>query len=111
MKKSELFAKLKDHLNLKNINQAPKVDKVIVAMGIGSLVTRKGHKDFEEFERNLIRITGQKPVLIKSRKAISNFKLREGVPVMLKVTLRGERAYDFLDRFCKLVLPRVRDFS
>ena len=50
MKKSELFAKLKDHLNLKNINQAPKVDKVIVAMGIGSLVTRKGHKDFEEFE-------------------------------------------------------------
>lgn len=111
MKKSELFAKLKDHLNLKNINQAPKVDKVIVAMGIGSLVTRKGHKDFEEFERNLIRITGQKPVLIKSKKAISNFKLREGMPVMLKVTLRGERAYDFLDRFCKLVLPRVRDFS
>ena len=111
MKKSELFAKLKDHLNLKNINQAPKVDKVIVAMGIGSLVTRKGHKDFEEFERNLIRITGQKPVLIKSRKAISNFKLREGMPVMLKVTLRGERADDFLDRFCKLVLPRVRDFS
>ena len=111
MKKSELFAKLKDHLNLKNINQDPKVDKVIVAMGIGSLVTRKGHKDFEEFERNLIRITGQKPVLIKSRKAISNFKLREGMPVMLKVTLRGERAYDFLDRFCKLVLPRVRDFS
>ena len=111
MKKSELFAKLKDHLNLKNINQAPKVDKVIVAMGIGSLVTRKGHKDFEEFEKNLIRITGQKPVLIKSKKAISNFKLREGMPVMLKVTLRGERAYDFLDRFCKLVLPRVRDFQ
>lgn len=111
MKKSELFVKLKDHLNLKNINQAPKVDKVIVAMGIGSLVTRKGHKDFEEFERNLIRITGQKPVLVKSKKAISNFKLREGMPVMLKVTLRGARAYDFLDRFCKLVLPRVRDFS
>lgn len=111
MKKSELFEKLKDHLNLKNVNQAPRVDKVIVAMGIGSLVTRKGHKDFEEFEKNLIKVTGQKPVLVRSKKAISNFKLREGMPVMLKVTLRGERAYDFLDRFCKLVLPRVRDFS
>lgn len=111
MKKSELFAKLKDHLQLKNINQVPKIDKVIVSMGIGSLVTRKGHKDFEEFEKNLIRITGQKPVLIKSKKAISNFKLREGMPVMLKVTLRGVRAYDFLDRFAKMVLPRIRDFS
>lgn len=111
MKKSELFAKLKDHLQLKNINQAPKVDKVIVSMGIGSLVTRKGHKDFEEFERNLIKITGQKPVLVKSKKAISNFKLREGMPVMLKTTLRGSRAYDFLDRFAKMVLPRIRDFS
>ena len=111
MKKSELFAKLKDHLQLKNINQVPKIDKVIVSMGIGSLVTRKGHKDFEELEKNLIRITGQKPVLIKSKKAISNFKLREGMPVMLKVTLRGVRAYDFLDRFAKMVLPRIRDFS
>lgn len=111
MKKSELFAKLKDHLQLKNINQVPKIDKVIVSMGIGSLVTRKGHKDFEEFEKNLVRITGQKPVLIKSKKAISNFKLREGMPVMLKVTLRGVRAYDFLDRFAKMVLPRIRDFS
>ena len=111
MKKSELFAKLKDHLQLKNINQVPKIDKVIVSMGIGSLVTRKGHKDFEEFEKNLIRITGQKPVLIRSKKAISNFKLREGMPVMLKVTLRGVRAYDFLDRFAKMVLPRIRDFS
>ena len=111
MKKSELFAKLKDHLQLKNINQVPKIDKVIVSMGIGSLVTRKGHKDFEEFEKNWIRITGQKPVLIRSKKAISNFKLREGMPVMLKVTLRGVRAYDFLDRFAKMVLPRIRDFS
>ena len=111
MKKSELFEKLKDHLNLKNVNQAPKVDKVIVAMGIGSLVTRKGHKDFEEFEKNLKTITGQKPQLCKSRKAISNFKLREGMPVMLRVTLRKSRATDFLDRVTKLVLPRIRDFA
>lgn len=111
MKKSDIYLKLKERLGFKNINEVPRVDKVIVAMGIGSLVTRKGHKDFDEFEKNLIRITGQKPILVKSKKSISNFKLREGVPVMLKVTLRGERAYDFMERLTKLVLPRIRDFS
>jgi large subunit ribosomal protein L5 len=111
MKKAELYEKMKEKLHLKNINEAPKVDKVIVAMGIGSLVTRKGHKDFEEFEKNLKIITGQKPHLCKSKKSISNFKLREGLPVMLKVTLRKDRAVDFLERMTKLVLPRVRDFT
>lgn len=111
MKKSELYSKLKDHLGLKNVNEVPKIDKVVVAMGIGSLVTRKGHKDFEEFERNMRQITGQKPVIVHSKKSISNFKLREGMPVMLRVTLRGQRAYDFLERLNKLVFPRIRDFS
>ncbi|MDR0859534.1 MAG: 50S ribosomal protein L5 [Candidatus Peribacteria bacterium] len=111
MKKSELFEKMKDKLQLTNVNEVPKVDKVIVSMGIGSLVTRKGHKDFEEFEKNLRTITGQKPHLCKSKKSISNFKLREGLPVMLKVTLRKQRATDFLERIVKLVLPRVRDFT
>ncbi|MDR0369980.1 MAG: 50S ribosomal protein L5 [Candidatus Peribacteria bacterium] len=111
MKKSELYEKMKDKLHLKNINETPKVDKVVVTMGIGSLVTRKGHKDFEEFEKNLKIITGQKPHLCMSKKSISNFKLREGMPVMLKVTLRKEKATDFLDRVTKLVLPRIRDFS
>lgn len=110
MTKKELFEHLKDRLQLKNINETPKIDKVIVSMGIGSLVTRKGHKDFEEFERNLKTITGQKPRLCKSKKSISNFKLREGMPVMLSVTLRKERAQDFIERVTKLVLPRVRDF-
>jgi large subunit ribosomal protein L5 len=111
MKKAELYEKMKEKLHLTNINEVPKVDKVIVAMGIGSLVTRKGHKDFEEFEKNLKIITGQKPHLCKSKKSISNFKLREGLPVMLKTTLRKERALDFLERMTKLVLPRVRDFT
>ena len=111
MKKAEFYAKMKERLQLTNINEVPKVDKVIVAMGIGSLVTRKGHKDFEEFEKNLKTITGQKPHLCKSKKSISNFKLREGLPVMLKVTLRKERALDFLERMTKLVLPRMRDFG
>lgn len=101
----------KEKLGAKNPNAIPKIEKVVVACGIGSLVTRKGHKDFEEFERNLIKITGQKPQMIKSKKSISNFKLREWLPVMLRVTLRKKKAYDFIDRLTKLVLPRVRDFS
>ena len=107
----EIVPMLKEKLGVKNVNQTPKIDKVIVSIGIGSLATRKSIKDFEEFEKNLKKITGQKPVLIKSKKAISNFKLREGMPVMLKSTLRREKAYDFLDRFVKVVLPRLRDFN
>ena len=111
MKKAELFEKMKDKLQLKNINETPRVEKVIVSMGIGSLVTRKGQKDFEEFENNMKTITGQMPHLCKSRKAISNFILREGMPVMLKSTLRKERAIDFLERVTQLVFPRIRDFT
>ena len=107
----EIVPMLKEKLGVKNVNQTPKIDKVIVSIGIGSLATRKSIKDFDEFEKNLKKITGQKPVLIKSRKAISNFKLREGMPVMLKSTLRRDKAYDFLDRFVKVVLPRLRDFN
>ena len=102
---------LQKKIGVKNINAVPKLDRVIVAIGIGSLVTRKSLKDFDEFEKNLQKITGQKPRLIKSKKSISNFKLREGLPVMLQVTLRKTKAHDFVDRFVKLVLPRVRDFS
>lgn len=109
--KNEALIQLKDKLNIKNINAIPKIEKVIVACWIGSLVTRKWQKDFEEFEKNLKKITWQKSRLIKSKKAISNFKLREWLAVMLQVTLRKKRAHDFLDRFVKLVLPRVRDFT
>jgi large subunit ribosomal protein L5 len=107
----EIAPALKEKLGVKNVNQVPKVEKVIISIGIGSLATRKSIKDFEEFEKNLKKISGQKPVLVKSKKSISNFKLREGMPVMLKSTLRRDRAYDFLDRFVKVVLPRLRDFS
>lgn len=107
----EVVPALKQKLWVKNIHSVPRIERVVVSVGIGSLATRKSVKDFDEFEKNLIRITGQKPTLIKSRKAISNFKLREGMPVMYKVTLRRDRAYDFLDRFVKVALPRLRDFS
>lgn len=102
---------LQKQLGTKNINAVPKIDKIIVAVGIGSLATRKSLKDFDEFEKNIQTITGQKARVFKSKKAISNFKLREGLPVMLQTTLRKQRAYDFLDRFVKLVMPRIRDFS
>jgi len=102
---------LQKQLAIKNINAVPKIDKVIVAIGIGSLATRKSLKDFDEFEKIITKITGQKSRVLKSKKAISNFKLREGIPVMLQTTLRKQRAYDFLDRFMKLVMPRLRDFS
>jgi len=110
MKKDQV-ASLQKKLGIKNLNAVPKIDKVIVAIGIGSLATRKWQKNFEEIENNLQKITGQKPRLIKSKQAISNFKLRVDMPVMLQVTLRRKKAYDFLDKLSKLVLPRERDFS
>lgn len=109
--KKDLDAKLIKRLNLKNINALPKIDKVVVAIGVGSLHTRKWLKDFSEFEKNLTALTGQYPLMVNSRKNVSNFKLRAGMPSMLKVTLRGQKAYYFLHRLMTIVLPRVRDFA
>lgn len=94
-----------------NIHQVPMIDKIVVSMGIGSLATRKWVKDFSELQENLATITGQRPHMIYSKKAVSNFKLREGMPVMLRVTLRGEKAYDFMERLVTYVFPRIRDFE
>lgn len=102
---------MKKRFGDRNVNSFPMLDSIVVSMGIGSLVTRKGHKDFSELENNLMAITGQKPKIVKAKKSVSNFKLREGMPVMLQCTLRGQRALDFCDRMVKLVLPRVRDFT
>ena len=106
-----ILKNLQKQLAIKNINAVPKIDKIIVAIGIGSLATRKSVKDFSEFEKILLNLTGQKSRILKSKKAISNFKLREDMPVMLQTTLRRQKAYDFLDRLVKLVMPRMRDFS
>lgn len=107
---SKIKKDLKKKLDKKNIYEVPYIFKIIVSMGIWSLVTRKWEKDFSSFEEVLKKITWQKPYIIKSKKAISNFKLREDMPVMLKVTIRNDHAYDFIDRLSKLILPRVRDF-
>lgn len=95
----------------KNIHEVPTIEKIVVSMWIGSLATRKGVKDFSDLDSNLAIITGQKPAMIYSKKAVSNFKLREGQPVMLRVTLRRQKAYDFLERLVKYTLPRLRDFN
>lgn len=102
---------LQDKLNLKNINQVPRLVSVIVSIWVWSLHTRKGIKDFSEIENNLRAITWQKPSMSTSKTSISNFKLREGMPSMLKTTLRWKKAYLFLEKITKVILPRVRDFN
>ncbi len=109
--KKNLRLTLQKKLSLKNLHEVPMIEKVIVAIWVGSLHTRKGIKDFSEFEKNLSLITAQKPTMVMSKKNISNFKLRSGMPSMLKVTLRWEKAYHFLFKLMSIVLPRVRDFS
>jgi large subunit ribosomal protein L5 len=108
--KTTIQWKLKDQLKCTNIHQVPTITKIIVAIGIWSTVTKKGVKDFTEYEKALSTITGQKPHMILSRKNISNFKLREWMPVMMKTTLRWKKAYDFLQRLIMTTLPRVRDY-
>ncbi len=107
--KEELAPKLKEELGIKNVNAIPKVDKVVINVGIGTY--RQSHnKDFSNITENITAITGQQPVVKKARISVSNFKIREGDPVGLSVTLRGKRMYDFLNKLVNIVLPRVRDF-
>lgn len=107
--KEVIAPKLKEELGLKNTNAVPKLKKITLNIGIGSIIHSQG-KDFSHVEENLARIAGQKPVVTIARKAISNFKIREGAPVGLTVTLRGKRMYDFMNKFVNITLPRVRDF-
>ena len=105
---SKIAPALQKELNLPNRMAVPKVITVKVHVGIGSMA--KKTKDFSDVIGNISKITGQKPVITKSKKAISNFKLREGMPVGIMVTLRGKRMYEFLYRLVNIALPRVRDF-
>lgn len=106
--KDELVKSLKKEMGVENPHAIPKLSKIVVSVGIGSMMQRS--KDFSSVEKNLALITGQKPIVRKSKKAISNFKLREGMPVGLMVTLRGKAMYGFLKKLVTIVLPRVRDF-
>jgi large subunit ribosomal protein L5 len=93
----------------KNVMQAPRLEKIVVNVGVGS-ETQTDTKAVDAAVNDLTIITGQKPIVTRARKSISNFKLREGKPIGVKVTLRGERMWAFLDRLMNLALPRVRDF-
>lgn len=96
-------------LGIENAMQIPKIEKIVLNMGIGSFVAA-GNKDFSSLKNDLALIAGQLPRINHSRLAISNFKLRKGMPVGMMVTLRGERMYAFLEKLIAIVLPRVRDF-
>lgn len=106
----EIAPALLKELGLKNPMQLPKVDKVCINVGIGSYLQRLGKKDTAEIEEAIAKITGQKPNVRNSRMSISNFKLREGMPVGVSVTLRREAAYNFLDKLVNIVYPRVQGF-
>jgi large subunit ribosomal protein L5 len=97
-----------EQFSLKNVMQVPRVEKVVVNMGIGEAVANS--KIIEKAVDDLFAITGQRPVVTKAKKSIAGFKLRKGMPIGCKVTLRGNMMWDFLDRFINIALPRVRDF-
>lgn len=106
--KQEMVPKLMERFQYKNIMQVPKVDRVILNIGAGEAV--QNPKALDGAVNDLAIITGQKPVITRAKKSIAGFKLREGMAIGCKVTLRGERMYEFLDRLINLALPRVRDF-
>ena len=106
--KKEITNTLKEKYNYKNSFEIPKLEKVIINMGVGEAV--KDSKKIEAAVKELTAISGQKPIVTKSKKANASFKLREGMPIGVKVTLRKNKMYEFIDRFINVALPRVRDF-
>lgn len=104
-----VLPKLKEQFGYTTVMQAPKLDKIVINMGVGG--SEKDPKALENSLRDMTLIAGQKPVATVARKAISNFRLREGMKIGCKVTLRGDRAYHFFDRLSTVVLPRIRDFQ
>ena len=105
---SKIVPKLKDRFSYSNIQQVPKVDKIIINRGLGE--ASQNAKALESSLNELATIAGQKPVVTRAKKAIAGFKIRQGMPVGVMVTLRGERMYAFLERLIHLALPRIRDF-
>ena len=106
--KEKILPELRERFGFTNVHQVPRLDKIVLNCGIGSQPDRK--QAAEDAAHDLGLITGQKPMMTYAKKAISNFKLREGEPVGLKVTLRGNRMYDFMMRLVKTAMPRIRDF-
>lgn len=106
--KEEIVSKIKENQSEKNPMKVARLRKIVLSMGLAE--ASKDKNNMQDHFNELTLISGQKPIFTKSKKAISNFKLREEVPIGLKVTLRGKRMYDFFDRFCNIISPRIRDF-
>ena len=104
----EIRTKLREDLALGNIMEVPRLEKIVVNVGVGAAVENKGL--LEKVMEDLSVITGQRPVVTRAKKSIAGFKLREGNPIGVKVTLRGDRMWEFLDRLITLAIPRIRDF-
>jgi large subunit ribosomal protein L5 len=105
---TELRARLKEQLQLSNVMEVPRLEKIVVNMGVGKATQQPSL--IEGAVRDLETITGQRPAVTRARKSIASFKLRTGMPIGAKVTLRGDRAWEFLDRLISLAIPRIRDF-
>jgi len=105
---AEIRPALKDELELGNIMEVPRLVKIVVNSGVGKAVAQQSL--IEGAQRDIETITGQKSVVTRAKTSIANFKLREGMPIGVKVTLRGDRAWEFLDRVISLAIPRIRDF-
>ncbi len=106
--RNEIVDALMKKFGYKNIMQVPKIEKIVINMGIGE--AKENVKILDAAASDLATITGQKPVITKAKRSIANFKIREGMPIGCKVTLRGDKMYEFIDRLINLALPRVRDF-
>lgn len=104
----ELVPKLKDELGLDNVMAVPRITKVTINMGVGEAIGDK--KVLEHAVKDMTAISGQKPIVTNARKSIAGFKVRDGWPIGCKVTLRGERMYEFLERLIGIAIPRIRDF-
>ena len=105
---SEVRPAMMKKFEYKNIMEVPGLDKIVINVGAGE--AKDNNKAIDNISGDLMKITGQKPMICKAKKSVANFKLREGMPIGLKVTLRGKMMYEFLDRFFNVALPRVRDF-
>ena len=105
---SEIVEALTKKFGYKNVMEVPKLDKIVINMGVGE--AKENAKALETAIKDMEIIAGQKVVVTRAKKSVANFKIREGMPIGCKVTLRGDRMYEFADRFINLALPRVRDF-
>jgi len=105
----EIKTKLISELKLKNVMECPKVTKIVINVGAGEAATNKGVLD--KITQQIVTITGQKPIITKARKSISAYRVRKGLPIGVKVTLRGNIMYNFLDKLVKIIIPRLKDFK